>query len=202
MSHKIYICDFNDSFTYNIFSTLKEINPTTHIEVVPFKRLLNFFQVMEYEDSKNVIILGPGPGHPQDYKFLYHSLEKILLKNNFFFMGICLGHQIIWDLNGLSTEHCNEPIHGHVVSYNLPKQLSNKLGLETNISVQRYNSLAVKITESEEKQLLGNRWELFIVDSELIISSGKNIISYQFHPESIGTSCPKAFFSPVFQFLL
>ena len=32
----VYILDFNDSFTFNIYSTLKEINTQLRIEVIPY----------------------------------------------------------------------------------------------------------------------------------------------------------------------
>jgi len=202
MSGKVFICDFNDSFTFNIFSILKENANHIDIEVIPFKPLLNFFQVMEHEESKAVIILGPGPGHPKDYHYLYTSLKKLIIKKNFFLMGICLGHQILWEINGAETDYCRTPVHGHVAHYILENNLSEALGIPKSIFVQRYNSLAVKLSKKSENNFRKNGWKFHIENSELIISQSTNIVTYQFHPESIGTTCPKAFFRPVLQFLL
>lgn len=202
MSPKIYICDFNDSFTFNIYSTLKDYNQNLDIEVIPLKRLLNFLQVLYDQQNKCAVILGPGPGHPDEYDYLYSSIKKLLPCENIFFLGVCLGHQLIWRLQGEQVDYCTKPEHGQVVEYSLTKNLSKTLDLPTKIAVQRYNSLSVKLTKRQVEHWVKQGWQLHLSEGELIISFRKNILSYQFHPESIGTTCPESYFGPLLQFLV
>ena len=73
----VTICDFEDSFTYNIFSELNRIGVDSN--VVSFSGIKEFLQKMMNTKDRHVIILGPGPGHPSEYLFLQ---ETILNLNN------------------------------------------------------------------------------------------------------------------------
>lgn len=190
MNQTIYLCDFNDSFTFQIVSELLKINPKLEIQVIEHKNLLNFFQNFKHEQGK--IILGPGPGHPKDYEYLYPSLQKLFGQPQIKFLGICLGHQLIWSLKGKKISHCFEPKHGFVETYQLSQTLTQFLGVSSIISVQRYNSLSVKATLSDF--LVEDIKRCHFKNNELIISCIDNFISYQFHPESVGTDSNKQFF--------
>lgn len=198
----LYLCDFNDSFTYNIFSTLSEFYPDVEVKVVSEENLDGLFQVIIAEDEACGIILGPGPGHPYRYEHLFNSLEVIFAKPNIFVMGICLGHQLYWLLKGYSVEHCQRPSHGQIVRYELPTSISEKFSLPLSISVQRYNSLAVILEAEAHKSLEVDGHKVFQVDNEVIMSVGPNLVTYQFHPESIGTTCPEQFFKQLVDFLV
>lgn len=197
----IYLCDFEDSFTYNIYSILKTYNPDIEIEVIQKNRVLTFLQKTKFSEQKHVIILGPGPGHPEDYQYLMSTIYGLLQNKNVFFLGICLGHQLIWSSVGATIEHCHLPVHGQTRSYNLPKQFQKDLNLnESIIHVQHYNSLAVKEHSRLDQALPGvNRYSL---NDEILISYGERLVTYQFHPESIGTTFPQMFFRSIDQFLL
>ena len=146
-----------------------------------------------------MIILGPGPGHPDDYAYLSQAIYKLTRLENILVYGICLGHQLIWKSLGAKIEHCHRPIHGQSKAYELPLSLSEALELDHSIQVQHYNSLAVKPNETSIKSFQG---ELFIHKDELIISVNQRIITYQFHPESVGTTFPESFFRSINKFLL
>lgn len=190
MSKKLFLCDFNDSFTYKIYSELLLVDADLKIEVIDHKNLLRFFQNDIHDDCK--IILGPGPGHPKDYEYLYPSLQKIMNNPKNFILGICLGHQLIWSMKGFTVSHCIHPRHGYTEKFKINNNLASKLGVKNVIYAQRYNSLAVKISKGEQKSL--NENDLLIKNDELIISALDNFISYQFHPESVGTSERRQFF--------
>jgi anthranilate/para-aminobenzoate synthase component II len=148
----LYLCDFNDSFTYNILSVLKEYYPKVDVQIVAEENLDGLFQVIINENESCGIILGPGPGHPFRYEHLFNSLQVIFAKPNIFVMGVCLGHQLYWLLNGFSVEHCQRPSHGQIVSYDLSNSIMNKLSLPNKIEVQRYNSLAVKADPTSQEK--------------------------------------------------
>lgn len=199
---KILICDFEDSFTYNIFSELSEIFGAKSIKVVRKSSLLSLLQTLEDNLEKTVLILGPGPGHPKQYEYLHQPLLRLQKKNNIFMVGICLGHQILSEICGASVSFCKNPIHGQSVTYSLPKSMAKSISESPTIEVQRYNSLAVIMDQQLSARLVELSYKTFVHEDELIIIMGERILSYQFHPESIGTTCPKSFFKPVIKFLL
>ncbi len=127
--NKIYICDFEDSFTYNLFSDLtlessdREIKTIRKIEVIKFENILNFLQskINSNDSSKEIIIFGPGPGHPDDYEYLTNSIQILSGKKNLLLVGVCLGHQLIWSSLGYKTTHSSRPVHGQTESLILNK---------------------------------------------------------------------------------
>lgn len=193
----IYICDFNDSFTYNIYSTLKNLNPELNIKVINQDRVLSFLQVLNQSDEKCCVVLGPGPGHPDDYAYLFGTVQRLIENPNIFLMGICLGHQLIWSCLGFHIKHCGTPVHGQTSKYMISSEIQKKLGLDKSIEVQRYNSLAVILSHKEIETVKLNDWSLLLDQNELILSLKDDILSYQFHPESIGTEKPGQFFEPL-----
>lgn len=200
LESNIYILDFNDSFTYNLLSELKIIDSTLSIKVIPLTKIKNFLSEVATTIVRCGIILGPGPGRPEDYSFIYHELAKIQLNRNIFVLGVCLGHQLILNSQGFRVTKAKKAIHGQAQQYDLPKDLALEIGCPTKISVQRYNSLAV--IENTKLQLNLKKTQFFSSNGEVIIYLGERILTYQFHPESIGTTCPKYFFMRLVNFLI
>lgn len=176
---KIYIVDFEDSFTFNIATELynyeKDIVVVSHQDFFSEK---NFIPLINETKIPVAVILGPGPGSP--YEYMNYSSHILELRNHplIFLMGICLGHQIIALIDGLSIRSSGKPIHGGQVKINF----ENK-----NILVQRYNSLAVFESNTAQKEIQIRQWE--------------RGISYQFHPESIGTENRHLFFKDLIDFI-
>ena len=121
----VYICDFNDSFTFNIYSKLKLINSDLTIEVIPLSEIESFLLKLKDIDRRVAVVLGPGPGKPTDYSFLFNRILEISQNNNIFLMGICLGHQLYWSSQGYEVIKCLEPIHGQTQTYILSSFLSS-----------------------------------------------------------------------------
>lgn len=189
---KVIIVDFNDSFTWNIFSTLKEMDEKLEIEVVHWQ---------EFDNSKTkdtVVILGPGPGHPDEYFKIYPKIRELMKKKDTFLMGICLGHQLLAKVMGLEIVSSASLVHGQTEQITLPawtdvfsKEMQNK-----QIEVQRYNSLSVKDDSDAISEV-----KTLVKKGEIVMMKFGNGVSYQFHPESVGTSCPKSFFEVALKFL-
>ncbi len=199
----IFICDFNDSFTYNIYSELKILFPHEAIEVIKFDRVLSFLQIMASQrDNKALIVLGPGPGHPLEYKSLCPSLKLLLENNSTYILGVCLGHQLIWHMMGYEVSHAVNARHGVNQKYLLDASTSELFLLPRSITVQKYNSLTVKLNKNDCNALEKKGFCLYLDSDELVMSRHKRLLTYQFHPESIGTTCPQLFFKPLLNFLL
>lgn len=176
---KIYIIDFEDSFTFNIATELyafeKDIIVVSHDEFFGKK---TFNHLMANLKTHTAIVLGPGPGNPDEYQNYFPQIEELRNNPNVFLMGICLGHQILAMMDGLSIRRSIKPVHGGQVKINFENR---------NILVQRYNSLAVFESPKSLK--------------EVQIRQFNRGISYQFHPESIGTENRHLFFEQLLKFI-
>lgn len=177
MLNKIFIVDFEDSFTYNIASVIYEHFPHhKSIEVISHSQFFSasFFESIFKSANKMGVILGPGPGHPKMYGHYFPLIENLIKRENTYLMGICLGHQILGFIHGYEIDYCTRPIHGE----------SEEIFFQNKVYwVQKYNSLCVKKDGGVSDILQGENW-----------------ISYQFHPESIGTTDNIDFFKPLLNF--
>lgn len=182
------LVDFNDSFTWNVVQEVEEIGIKT--------------DVMEWEDfetlpSHDLLILGPGPGHPDDYQRIFPLIREWLnLKRPLF--GICLGHQIFWRILGEEVLRSKFPVHGQKVKLELTPTWIEWLGVQDNVLVQRYNSLAVPAQAALRNPDIKN----IIQDGEIMLSFGEKVLTYQFHPESVGTTYRRSFFMPLLRYLV
>lgn len=176
---KIYIIDFEDSFTFNIaaelYSSEKEIKVISHLDFFSDKGFPLFLEKIK---NPIAVILGPGPGAPSEYRDYFPNIKE--LKNNalLYLMGICLGHQVLGLMDGLFIKPSQRPMHGGQVKINFEN---------TNMMVQRYNSLAVFESQESLEEIQIREW-----------SRG---VSYQFHPESIGTENRSLFFKDLLKFI-
>lgn len=177
-TRKILFLDFEDSFSFNVVQELTALS----LDVV----IKNWKDFQGSEDF-DLLVLGPGPGHPDDYQEIFPLLKN--WKGKFF--GICLGHQILWRLKGVEVKRSEFPLHGQKVKLNLNQDWQEWLNLPDSIWVQRYNSLAVK-----GEELMGDVIN-HLEGGEIMMSRCESFISYQFHPESVGTNCRDSFFRAV-----
>lgn len=170
ITSKCLLIDFYDSFTFNIASGFYQQN--IQCDIVKWDQL-----DLESLDCSNFdfLVLGPGPGHPNDY-LKTHKLIYLLMDKKIPIIGICLGHQILCEFLGGEVRK-TEPIHGQSVELKLPKwpeiyELSSHLE-NGSLVVQRYNSLLAFNCPGLSDD------GMFLCDD--------NLLGLQFHPESIGT---------------
>lgn len=185
---RAHFIDFDDSFTWNVVQELQEQGFRVHVQ-----------HWMDFETLPvaDLLVLGPGPGHPDDYQRIF-SLVSDWLKEGRAFFGVCLGHQIFWRLRGEGVYRSREPVHGQRVELTLDRSWQEWLGLPEKVKVQRYNSLGVP-----EEAIRRNPDVLnLLFDGEVMMTRGQGILSYQFHPESVGTSFRRAFFRPLAGFFV
>lgn len=173
----ILIIDNYDSFTYNLFHYLEQID-----NKIVVKRP-HEIEVSEIEKFSK-IVLSPGPGLPGDIELLqtvirnYHKTKSIL--------GICLGHQALGLFFGAKLYNLPQVHHGvqkrtkvcyqHQIFENVPEFF------ETG----RYHSWAI------DRKLFPDCLEIIAEDTDDKIIMGithnkYNIVGLQFHPESIMT---------------
>jgi anthranilate/para-aminobenzoate synthase component II len=180
---KAAFIDFEDSFSYNVVQELCQLG----LEV----------QVMHWMDFESLpeadlLVAGPGPGHPDDYQRIFPLLQNWLDQERPF-LGICLGHQLFWRLQHEPVVRSAHPLHGQQVELHLNADWSEWLNLPSSVLVQRYNSLAIAASAAQRHPHIN----CLIQQQEIMMSRTAKTLTYQFHPESVGTSFRKAFMQPL-----
>jgi anthranilate/para-aminobenzoate synthase component II len=186
---KALFIDFDDSITWNVIQELETANFSVSV--------LHWMDLDETVPETDLLVLGPGPGHPDDYQTIFPVLTDWIEKKRPVF-GLCLGHQILWRLRGEMVYRSKEPVHGHRVELTLDKNWQEFLSLPPKVKVQRYNALSVAGEVSIRNPDVRN----VLLEGEVMISRGEHFLSYQFHPESVGTSFRQAFFRPLQTFFV
>lgn len=174
----ILLIDHYDSFTYNIYQAIAALGE--EVEVVRYGQL-SLAEI--HAKNPQAIILSPGPGHPRD---LPESLELIRESyRNVPILGICLGQQLLGEAFGGRITEAPVIRHGKVsdIAHTGTDLFA---GMEKNVPVMRYHSLAV------EKPSLPDCFEIqaeALDDGTLMAIKHRDYPVYglQFHPESIGT---------------
>ena len=174
----IYLIDNYDSFSYNLYQLIGEVDPS--IEVVRNDALS-----AEELATKNpeAVILSPGPGRPADAGIC----EEVVLKlsGKVPILGVCLGHQAICEAFGGSVGYAKELMHGKssLVKIDTESPLFN--GLSAEVQVARYHSLAADEESLPECLRVVSRAD----DGEVMAVQHVEFPTYgvQFHPESILT---------------
>ncbi|MFB6807356.1 aminodeoxychorismate synthase component I [Streptomyces sp. NPDC056387] len=131
------LVDNYDSFTYNLFHYLAEVNGREP-EVV--RNDDPHWKIAQLDAFDNVVI-SPGPGTPRraaDFGVCTEIIERSTLP----LLGICLGHQGIGHVHGATVDRAPEPRHGRT-SPVLHDGTGLFAGLPSPLEVVRYHSLAV-----------------------------------------------------------
>jgi anthranilate/para-aminobenzoate synthase component II len=142
------------------------------------------------------VVLGPGPGVIDDYVLFDPFLEQAIALN-IKVVGFCLGHQILGRRLGLSVKKLDRPFHAKWFNINLSDDFS---ALKSNINVQFYNSWYLVPCDKPVEDV--NYCTVTLKETAMVVAlKTDQFISYQFHPESVGTSCPQSIFRNINVFL-
>lgn len=174
----ILLIDNYDSFSYNLYQLIGEINPD--IRVIRNDEMT----VEEISALKpDHIILSPGPGRPEDAGVIIEVAKT--LAHEIPTLGVCLGHQAICAAYGATVTYAKKLMHG--------KQSMTKLCTDTKLfrecpeeaPVARYHSLAADPETMPACLAITALTE----DGEIMAVQHKEypIYGVQFHPESIMT---------------
>ena len=173
---KVALIDNYDSFTYNLYHLLRELE----VEVTVYRN--DQFRLEELQEFDK-ILLSPGPGIPSEAGLLMQVIKEYANRKPI--LGICLGEQAIGESFGGTLINLSEVFHGiqtpaHIVANDYIFE-----GLSKDILVGRYHSWVVdaeslpaclEITAtSDEGQIMALRHK------------DLDVRGIQFHPESILT---------------
>lgn len=174
----IYLIDNYDSFSYNLYQLIGEVDPA--IEVIRNDAL-----TVEELEEKNpeAVILSPGPGRPADAGIC----EEVALKlsGKVPILGVCLGHQAICEAFGGTVGYAKELMHGKSSLVKVDEQSPLFKGLPAKVRVARYHSLAADEGSLPECLQVVSRAD----DGEVMAVQHAEFPTFgvQFHPESILT---------------
>lgn len=174
----ILLIDNYDSFSYNLYQLVGEINPD--IKVIRNDEL-TVEEIRALAPEK--IIVSPGPGRPEDAGIIIDVIKE--LGKDIPILGVCLGHQAICMAFGAEVTYAKHLMHGkrsEVVFDNsslLFRDIPNKA------LVARYHSLAVDAATIPACLKVC----AVTTDGEVmaIQHTDYQVYGLQFHPESIMT---------------
>ena len=179
----ILLIDNYDSFSYNLYQLIGEIDPD--IRVIRNDEMT----VEEIEAMKpDRIILSPGPGRPEDAGVIMEAArtlgEKIPI------LGVCLGHQAICAAFGAAVTYAKELMHGKQSQIRFDTDSPLFRGCPQTAPAARYHSLAVDADTLPDCLRVTAR----TVDGEVMAVEHRDypIFGVQFHPESIMTPYVKS----------
>lgn len=169
------LIDNYDSFTYNLFQLIAEVNgaePTVLRNDEPLPDL----------DAFDNIVISPGPGHPGRRRDFGSSAEAIA-RAAVPLLGVCLGHQGIVVHEGGTVEPAPQPRHGYV---DLVTHTGTELfeGVPQGFPAVRYHSLAARAPLPDT--LEATAWTPDGVIMGLRHRT-RPMWGVQFHPESVAT---------------
>ena len=178
----ILIIDNYDSFTYNLYQYIGEMNPD--IEVYRNDKI-TIDEIREKRPTH--IIISPGPGFPADAGISEELVKK--LGQYIPVLGVCLGHQSIGEAYGGKVVHAEKLMHGKTSEVEVSDRCRIFEGLPKRVTVGRYHSLIV------ERESLPQELEITAVTDEGEIMGLQHrefpVYGIQFHPESILTTSGK-----------
>ncbi|QOV36090.1 aminodeoxychorismate synthase component I [Streptomyces ferrugineus] len=175
---KTLLIDNYDSYTYNLFQLIAEVNGEEPLVIhndTPADR------IPDLAGFDNVVV-SPGPGHPgasRDFGISARLLAECRLP----VLGVCLGHQGIALGERSRVEPAPRPLHGHLSTVRHDERDLFR-GLPQHFTAVRYHSLAVReplpgtleaTAWAEDGVLMGLRHRT------------RPLWGVQFHPESVLT---------------
>ena len=101
----ILLIDNYDSFSYNLYQLVGEIDPD--IKVIRNDEM-TVEEVAALHPTR--IILSPGPGRPEDAGILIEAART--LGQTIPTLGVCLGHQAICAAFGATVTYAKQLMHG------------------------------------------------------------------------------------------
>lgn len=174
----ILLIDNYDSFSYNLYQYIGEINPD--IKVIRNDEL-SVDEIRELNPDR--IILSPGPGRPENAGVIIEAVKK--LGAEIPILGVCLGHQAICSAYGAKVTYAKQLMHGKQSEVRFDKNCLLFKNCPEYAKVARYHSLAADETTVPDCLTVTAVTD----DGEIMAVQHKEypVFGVQFHPESIMT---------------
>ncbi|WP_017654322.1 aminodeoxychorismate synthase component I [Fortiea contorta] len=176
---KTLIIDNYDSYTFNLYQLIAEING--EYPTVIYNNQITWNELKQWEFDN--IVISPGPGRPEnskDFGICHQAIQNTQVP----LLGVCLGHQGLSNVFGGKVIHAPEVRHGRLSQVYHDGTDLLFAGIPSPFSVVRYHSLLV--ADELPKCLEKVAW----TDDNLIMGIRHRSLplwGVQFHPESICT---------------
>ena len=178
----LLIIDNYDSFTYNLVQRFGEIDPKLDIQVVRNDRITA--EEAEARDPSHLVI-SPGPCTPKESGVSAELVETF--RSRIPILGVCLGHQTIGDLHGMTVRRHQTPVHGKT-SLVHHDGMGVFAGMSNPFVATRYHSLII------DRETVPRDWKVSAwLEDGLVMglrhesATSCSIEGVQFHPESFLT---------------
>jgi len=134
----ILIIDNYDSFTWNLVQRIGEVDPSLDVRVVRNDEL-TAKQIVALEPER--VIVSPGPCTPRESGVSNEALG--LLAGRVPILGVCLGHQCMGFISGMTVERHVRIVHGKT------SEISHDgrglyAGMSNPFTATRYHSLVIR----------------------------------------------------------
>ncbi|HCC35735.1 MAG TPA: aminodeoxychorismate/anthranilate synthase component II [Ruminococcaceae bacterium] len=174
----VLLIDNYDSFSYNLYQLIGAVDPD--IKVVRNDGI-TVGEIVALNPAH--IVISPGPGRPSDAGKCIEMIKRLYAE--FPILGICLGHQAIFEAFGGTVSYAKNLMHGKSSEVTVDTGDDLFKGLPSKIRAARYHSLA-GLEETLPEVLKITAWT---EDNEIMAVRHKEYPVYgvQFHPESILT---------------
>ncbi|MDT3399798.1 aminodeoxychorismate/anthranilate synthase component II, partial [Streptomyces sp. B1866] len=171
------LVDNYDSFTYNLFHYLAEINGSDPVVLRNDEPCPSAGELREFDN----VVVSPGPGTPERPED-FGICREIIDSGGLPLLGVCLGHQGICHAAGAAVRRAPEIRHGRV-SPVMHTGTDLFAGLPSPFDAVRYHSLAVGDLPEELEALA------WTPDGVLMGVRHRHRPQWgvQFHPESVCT---------------
>jgi anthranilate synthase/aminodeoxychorismate synthase-like glutamine amidotransferase len=103
------LIDNYDSYTFNLFHLLGEVNGSEPVVVRNDERPWDELAALGADN----VVISPGPGRPEHARDVGVSLDA-LRRADVPVLGVCLGHQALAHVAGDTVEHAPEVMHGRL----------------------------------------------------------------------------------------
>ncbi|MGW6640916.1 aminodeoxychorismate synthase component I [Streptomyces iakyrus] len=175
---KTLLIDNYDSYTYNLFQLIAEVNGEEPVVVRNDAPVDGLPDLRAFDN----LVVSPGPGHPGEARD-FGIGSRLLATSPVPVLGVCLGHQGIALGEAGLVGPAPEPRHGHLSTIRHDgRDLFH--GLPQHFTAVRYHSLAVR--EPLPEPLEATAWAEDGVLMGLRHRS-RPLWGVQFHPESVLT---------------
>jgi len=174
----VLLVDNYDSFSYNLYQLIGSID--SEIKVVRNDKIgIDEISTL----APDHIVISPGPGKPSEAGICIEIIKK--LHTSVPILGICLGHQAIYEAFGGTVSYAKKLKHGKPSKVTVESESILFKGLPAVIQAGRYHSLA-GLEETLPEELRITAWA---DDEEIMAVCHREFPVYgvQFHPESILT---------------
>ena len=178
----ILLIDNYDSFSYNLYQIIGSID---HDIKVVRNDAMSVDEIGKLAPSR--IVISPGPGKPSNAGICVETVKRFYAYIPI--LGICLGHQAIFEAFGGTVSYAAKLMHGKASTVTVDGGNVLFKGLPPVIQAARYHSLAgVKSTLPDALKITA-----WAEDGEIMAVCHEEypVFGVQFHPESILTPCGK-----------